>query len=319
MMELLPVNGISREDAERSARAVLEKKFPCRVLSARYVGGGSFGYVWICAIDREPGQVVMKACRTDGMCEREARELTVLGADTLVPVPRVYFTALADEETPIDFLCMEVMAGGSCAFDKKALLRSPSRKRRFAEQVTQAQYHWHRITNDRFGLLEDPHYDGWFDFYAPRAEEILKTAETLTAAGKLQPSVLETMRRAYRSFDRIFSEPVTRAGLIHGDLNTANIMVDSSLNLTAIIDPLEVRWADTEFDLFQLRNLTGEAFGLYQTYKKNYPTSNKVDSKTAFYALFHEVYCYILSGQKLDFILLPLVERMRKELKKAGY
>lgn len=127
------------------------------------------------------------------------------------------------------------------------------------------------------------------------------------------------MERAWDAFDFIFSEPVPAASLIHGDLNVMNVLADKNLKPTAIIDPLESRWADKEYDLFQLRNLTGDRFSLYETYKKNYPVSEKVDLKTAFYGLYHEVYAYISSETKVNLILMPLIRRMHQELKKAGY
>ena len=55
---------------------------------------------------------------------------------------------------------------------------------------------------------------------------------------------------------------------------------------------------------------------MYETYKKKFQVSEKCDIKCDFYALFHEVYCYITSGVKVDLILQPLVHRMKKDLKK---
>jgi fructosamine-3-kinase len=95
-------------------------------------------------------------------------------------------------------------------------------------------------------------------------------------------------------------------------------MTDKKMNITAIIDPLECRWADKEYDLFQLRNLTGDRYFLYETYKAKYPVSEKCDMKCAFYALFNEVYVYMVSGIKFDFILNRLVRWMNRELEKTS-
>ncbi len=95
-------------------------------------------------------------------------------------------------------------------------------------------------------------------------------------------------------------------------------MSDGKLNVTAIIDPLDCKWADKEFELFQLNNLTGNLFNLYDTYKAKYPVSKNVDLKCAFYAVYHEIYCYVSSGRHTESILRIAVKRLRKELKKAG-
>ena len=97
-----------------------------------------------------------------------------------------------------------------------------------------------------------------------------------------------------------------------------NVMSDGKLNITAIIDPLECRWADKEYDLFQLRNLTGESFKLYDTYKTKYSVSKNVDLKCSFYAVYHEIYCFISSGRHTEFVLKSAVKRLNKELNKAG-
>ncbi|MBO5433048.1 MAG: phosphotransferase, partial [Clostridia bacterium] len=63
-------------------------------------------------------------------------------------------------------------------------------------------------------------------------------------------------------------EEKTNPVLIHGDLNIMNIMADpKTLELTAFIDPCGSLWSDREYDLFQLRNMWGDAYGLYETYK----------------------------------------------------
>ena len=132
--------------------------------------------------------------------------------------------------------------------------------------------------------------------------------------GQLEPYFLRTMKRAWDNFDFIFSEKVECASLIHGDLNVMNIITDDHLNPIAIIDPLESKWADAEFDLFQLKNLTGNTFGLYEMYKSKYPTSKNCDLKVAFYAMFHEIYCYIRSGRRTKINHLRCLLNLEKEL-----
>ena len=317
-MEQRKIRNVTAKQGLKYAKTAAEQTLRCKVTEIRFIGGGSFGYVYLARIDKAPHTVIMKACRTEGICEREASELRLLGENSLVKIPEVYFTFTATQEIPLDFICMEKADGSDCFTDFRKLFCTGKEKAAFADKITSALHHWHSITNDLFGPIGSADCKEWLDYYRPFAEDVLNTARELEKNGKLERFVLNTMERAWSAFDAIFSEKVQEASLIHGDMNVMNIMTDRRLNITAVIDPLESKWADREYELFQLRNLTGDCFRLYETYKKKYPVSEKCDIKTAFYALYHEVYAYIISGNKVMFILLPMVRRMKKELKKAG-
>lgn len=315
-MEKRSIRDISKNQATSYAKAVLENEMNCSVQSIKFVGGGSYGYAFKAEIDKEPHNVIIKGCRVEGMHKTEARDLSLLREGCPVPMPQVYFTFDSTDSIPMDFLCMEFMQGKDCFTNFALLFKSKKRKQAFADNVTTAMHYWHNRTNDKFGLTGNAVYDSWLDYYKPFAEDILKTAREMTAQNKLDRRTLSAMEKAWANFDYIFSEKVEKPSLIHGDLNVMNIMSDNNLQNISIIDPLESKWGDPEFDLFQLRNLTGDKFNLYQTYKNKYKTSEKCDIKCAFYALYNEIYCYISSGTKIDFILKPLVKRMNKELKK---
>ena len=314
-MEQIKTNSITVDEAKEYAIFVARKELCCNVYKARYLGGGSFGYVYKVDIDIPPYTIVMKACRCDNMCEREAFELKLLAKDSLIHIPKIYFTYLKDDIIPIDFICMEYVKGKDCFNDFTKLFLSKARKREFADKVTSAMYVWHSKTNDKFGPIQNPNYDEWFDYYKPFAFDVLQTARNIVNGGKLESYFLDVMELAWDNFDYIFSEKVERASLIHGDLNVMNIMTDDKLNPIAIIDPLESKWADKEYDLFQLKNLTGNAFGLYEMYKSKYPTSKNCDLKVAFYAMYHEIYCYIRSGRRTKINHLRCLLQLKKELK----
>ena len=315
-MESGKTKNVTKETAQEYAVAVLEDRLSCKVIHIKYIGGGSFGFVYLAKIDTQPEKIIMKACRTDGMCEREAQGLALLGKNSLIKIPTVYFTSLASDTIPIDFICMEFIEGTDCFTNRSFLFKSSKKRKEFADKITSAMRVWHETENDKFGLVGNAVYDSWLDYYKPFAENILLTARELHKNGRLKARVLKTMESAWNAFDEIFSEPIEKAGLIHGDLNVMNIMADKNLNPTAIIDPLECCWADTEYDLFSLRNMTGERFGLYKTYKSKYRVSKKCDLKTSFYALFFEVHCYIFAGAQIVTIPPTLVKRVNKELKK---
>ena len=172
-MKQREIRPISKKKAQAFAKAVLEKTYNAKVNSIKYVGGGSFGFVYKADIDKEPFTAIMKACRTEGICEREASELSLLGANSLIKIPKVYFTFLATAEIPIDFIGMEFVEGSNCFTDFAKLLNSKKAKERFADEITTVIHHWHEQTNDKFGLIGNAVYDEWLYFYKQFALEIL--------------------------------------------------------------------------------------------------------------------------------------------------
>lgn len=317
-MEQIKTNPITIDAAKQFAILVAKKELCCNVITVEYLGGGSFGYAYKIDIDISPYTIVMKACRCDNMCQREALELKLLAEDSLIHIPKVYFTYLKDNIIPIDFICMEYVKGKNCFNSFSKLFLSKAKKRKFADKVTSAMYAWHSKINEKFGPIQNPIYDDWLEYYKPLAFDVLQTARSMVNERKLETYFLDVMELAWSNFDYIFSEKIENARLIHGDLNVMNIMTDDNLNPVAIIDPLESKWADAEFDLFQLKNLTGNAFGLYEMYKSKYPTSKNCDLKVAFYALYHEIYCYISSGRRTKINHLRCLIQLKKEMRKSG-
>lgn len=317
-MEQKKKRPVSAKEAHMYAKTVLEREWPCAVKDIRFIGGGSFGFVYSATIDKSPHTVIMKGFRCKGLCEREASELRILARNSAIKVPEVFFSFTETKEIPFDFLCMEKVDGTNCFTDIRKLLCSKREKERFADEVTTAAHQWHMQTNEKYGLINDALYNTWIDYYRPFALEVLEEARRMNKAGRLEGYALKAMERGMKSFDIIFEEPVERASLIHGDLNVMNIMSDKKLNVTAIIDPLESKWADPEYDLFQMRNLTGNLFGLYEAYKRKYSVSKNCDVKTAFYALYHEVYTYIITGSRIHWYLPQMVRRFNKDMRCAG-
>ena len=304
-MEQKTIREYSKEETKEFVNTVISEHYNCKISNVKYVGGGSFGYVYITEIPVAPYKLIVKACRLSGMYKCEANALRTLGDDTLIHIPTVYFTFEANDDVPMDFIVEEFIEGTDCFTDFRKIFLSKRKKQRFANNIADALAHWHSITNDKFGSLDNPEYDNWLDFYKPFAGDVLNTAAKMYNEGKINHKTLNTMQVAWNNFDYIFSEPIEHASLIHGDLNVMNVMSDGNLNIT-------------EFDLFQLRNLSGDFFNLYNTYKAKYPVSKNVDLKCTLYAVYHEVYCFISSGRHTEIILKTAVNRLIRELKKAG-
>ena len=95
-MEQRRLKPYSKDEAMSYAKSVLQSKMNCNIKKISYIGGGSYGYVYLCEIDKSPYKLIMKACRVDGMCQQEALAIMLLGEDSLIPMPKVLFTALSN-------------------------------------------------------------------------------------------------------------------------------------------------------------------------------------------------------------------------------
>lgn len=291
---------------------IISDKLGAETKELKFIGGGSFGRVYKAVLS--DGKIfALKAYRVQGSQYKEAEQLTALAENTRVKMPEVIFT-YEDEGSAI--LAMTFVEGQN-ALNPSFLLKSKKKKDAFASAVVEGMLSWHSKKGEKFGYLTDAAYDSWREFYRKEKQEPwLKAFEELTDKGKLSKKKLELLKEAtelYNSFDEEKSEPV----LIHGDLNIMNIMADpKTFELTAFIDPCGTMWADREYDLFQLRNMWGDAYGLYSTYKKKHPLGRYADFRVAYYASMHETSMRLGGG-----LTVPLWEnlnniRLRKEMKK---
>ncbi len=164
--------------------------------------------------------------------------------------------------------------------------------------------------------MKNPVYDTWLDFYKKEKQEPwLKSLQKLSDNGKFSDKKMMLLYEATEIFNNLPEENSTPV-LIHGDLNIMNIMADpKTFKLTAFIDPCGIMWADREYDLFQLRNMWGDAYSLYETYKSKHKLSEYADFRVAYYASMHEATMRLSGG-----LVMPLWEdlnnnRLKKEMK----
>lgn len=295
---------------------IIENKLNIKVGDLKFIGGGSFGRVFKCTDIQSGITYVIKAYLTDGIAEREAQSLNYLARNKAVKIPKVYFMQTKKDEYDFDCLCMEYIEGKNALLNAGLLLAPKNTKRIFAEETINGLLSIHSITNEngKFGYLDCPDHDTWLSFYTPFAESIYKEALQANKNGKFDKHILDEMTQVYKKFDKIFDVDVTKPSLIHGDCNVMNIMVDKKYHVTAFIDPLNSIFADREYDIFQLQNLTGDCFDLYETYKLRYNVSDKCDIKCAFYGLWNEALVYLRTGTYTKFIMNSAIKRMKKQI-----
>lgn len=291
---------------------IISQKLNEKITKIKFIGGGSFGRVFKAELS-DGKAIALKAYRVQGSQKDEAEQLDMLSENTNVKMPKVLFT-YEDEETAI--LAMTFVEGQN-VLNPAFLLKSKKQKKAFAEAVISGMLRWHSVSGEKFGALSNPLYDSWVDFYKKEKQEPwLKALKALSDEGKFSKKKLKLLFEATELFN-ILPEENSKPVLIHGDLNIMNIMADpKTLELTAFIDPCGSMWADREYDLFQLRNMWGDAFSLYETYRQKYELSEYTDFRVAYYASMHEAAMRLKGG-----LIMPLWEdmnnhRLKKEMEK---
>lgn len=291
---------------------IITEKLNKKAVKIKFIGGGSYGRVYkVFLSDGET--IAVKGYKLQKMHTEEAYQLDFLAKNTSVKMPTVLFT-YEDDNTAI--LAMSFVEGQN-VLNPVYLLKSKNQKQQFADEVISGMLEWHSVTNDKFGSLSNPTYDSWYDYYkTERQEPWLKALKELSDNGKFSKKKMLLLYDATKLFNELPKENTTPV-LIHADLNIMNIMADPKIfKLTAFIDPCGSIWADREYDLFQLRNMWGDAYGLYETYKRRYPLSKFTDFRVAYYGAMLEASMRLKGGH-----VIPLWEdlnfaRLKKEMKK---
>lgn len=183
-----------------------------------------------------------------------------------------------------------------------------------AEQIVDNLISYHRVINpDGFREIGASAFEpDWEKWYKAKADSSFSKAESFYASGKIDDVIFSVIRKAHELYDRIFYLPVKEARLIHGDYNTWNILLDESLtHVSAVIDPLNSCYADSEMDLFQLHHANGKEFKLLDIYASKFPLSENFPLKSSFYELFEHITGYYDAKVEIDY---PFLAALAKEL-----
>lgn len=259
-----------------------------------YLGGGSYGKAYL--VETERGKRVMKAVKIADIARSEVETLRLLRNAAGEYIPEVYAVHTVAETNPVTVIEEEYMEGKNLV-NPRFMLFGKQKRIALARKISEVLAKVREITSDKFGKICGEKFDSWQEYYKKYAENVLSRADKGVEEGLVKKEPVELAKKAFERFDEIFSEPVGKACLVHGDVNIANVTVDpKTLELKAIIDPYGSVFGDPEYELFQLRNMGGDRYFLYETVKNSFVTSKNCDAKCAFYALVNEIDCALLSG-----------------------
>ena len=293
---------------ELSINEVIKKRYDVDVKKITPMGGGFYGRVFLVEIPCEPYQIILKLYLFPGFAVNEYQQIEILAKSACLKMPKLYGMESVQESVKYEVLAMEYLHGLN-AGEVAVCDLSVETKRVMAEEIVDnlLAYH-HTVHPEGFGLIGAEYFfEDWRIYYRPVVEMILNKAKELLEQGKMYPEAFQIMKMAWEHFDDIFYLPITEAGLIHGDYNTWNIMVDEAKeHVVAVIDPFNCCYADTEFDLYQLDNANGKEFGLLTLYKQKQNLSENFRLKRAFYELFTEINHYYDSNIDMhEYNLVP--------------
>ena len=284
------------------------------VTGLKFIGGGSFGKVFKGVLP-DGEYIILKVYRIKDMNKNEAAQLKILSQSTTVTMPEVYFTY---NDNKVEMLAMSFIEGSN-VLNPLFLLKSREKRQKFADSVISGMMELHSVTNNKFGPVNNPTYDSWLAYYDENVlTPKLNGLKELSDNGKYSKKKYETLLLAAEFYRENIKEP-ENAVLIHGDLNIMNIMADKkTMKLQGFIDPCNTLWADREYDLFQLLNMWGNSFYLYDTYKIQNTMSEFCDFKISFFGAINEAGCLLTSGVHMPLWEILCFNRLKKEIKKLG-
>lgn len=275
------------------------------------VGGGFYADVY--KFDYKNAEpIVVKVYKSEGIMEKEIAQIKMLSEYAVFPMPERLWTHSSDERFSNDILAMNFLEGENGG---NAFFLNSAKKARLAEQVVDNLMAFHNVHNtDGFGEINsDAYYKTFNEYYKEKAVEISDMAKKLNEKGQITDYVLNVVNEAVEKFDKIFYLPITESSLIHGDYNMWNVLIDKkNAEVTAIIDPCGCKWADSEYDLYQLNNANGKHLKLFETYARKKKLSENCRQKMAFYELFTEIEHYFNSGYP---VIQKLIKRQAGNLK----
>lgn len=267
---------------EERARETVTAYTASPIRAIRSLGGGFYGRAFLVDLDPPLARLVAKVSLYPTLARKEALQLKTLASHGKAKMPKVYFVS-------DDALLMEYLPGKNAGLVKD--IPAPLCAC-VAEEIVENLISYHNVRHPAgFGELDAPAFVAdWRDFYRPIAAAARDKAQILYEKSALDRAVMDVFDRSFERFSDFFALPITDARLIHGDYNTWNVLLKEDLShVCGVIDPFGCRWADPEFDLYQLDNANGKMYYLHERYRAHRKLSDNYPQKRAFYELYCEL------------------------------
>lgn len=306
---------------QQLAEAIANKYFGTNPQNITSLGGGWYGRVFEAEMTTEPNRIIIKFHLFPNLAEKEACQLEKLAAHSMLKMPEVFFVHKATSDIPYDAIIMEYIPGIN-AGNHSFLEIEESKRVAIAMQIIDNLIFYHKVINpDGFGEIGANSFEpDWKKWYKPKADLAFVKAESLYVNRKIDEVIFSVISKAHKLFDRIFYLPIKEARLIHGDYNNWNILLNESLtSVSAVIDPLNCCFADSEMDLYQLNHANGKDYKLLDIYASKVPLCENYSLKSCFYELFDHIAHYYDTNVEIDELFLTgLAKELDQQLQHFG-
>ncbi len=277
------------------------------------IGSGYYGKVYSIKLSKPPYTAAIKIYNKSGDNEREALWYLALKRSG-IPLPEIYGTYDDGENCAL----LMSLINASSATDTAGL--SERERDRLGYEIAEIAARLHSLKGSGYGAIDDAsringgRYSGWKDYYIAKAKDSARNISRGAEAGLLGKKHETVYFRALEVIDKALDNP-PYPSLIHGDLNTDNILIDKeNLCVAAVIDPIASMWGDSEYELFQLDCASGKEYGLLNKYARLRPLSENYSLKSAIYAALAEGNHYCNIGKACDDNLRLFIDNLEHEL-----
>ncbi len=222
------------------------------VLSAHKLGDGEYNAVY--KVKTDMGEYVLKVSPLDDtqvltyekdMMRGEVFWYAQMRANTDIKVPYVYYKDFSHTVYPADYFIMEYMQGTQL---NDADL-TEEEKSRCTQMLAAMSAQLHKVTNDKYGYLQNGLYDNWYLALTSMISNLIGDAKRVHQSTKRGERLLKYAVK-YKSV----LESVSSC-MVNYDIWDANILCcrneDNSLNLIWI-DPERSLWGDYIFEFSNL-------------------------------------------------------------------
>lgn len=285
----------------------IESRFNCKIFSLFTVGNGASASVFKAEIDVPPYIIAVKVSGYPDLLKEEYKNISFISSIVKCKLPEIYAFEIINN---IAYLAMEYMEGVE---PNSRNLLFKKNKKKLAGEIVDNLIRLHTATNDKYGPIDNAIYDTWNEYYSDFAKGIVAFTEN----AEVPKVVKKAVRESYFLLDKILSENIDKATLIHGDYWCPNFIVDpDKMTLRGVLDPFNVMWAEPEYELFTLTTGYGNKLKLYDIYKRRVKTTKYCDVKLEMYALYNELLWYKKLGKiSISYLVyrsIRLIKLLRK-------